>query len=283
MDGGEGNTSPPSFEPLRTSSSPPVDDTLEPDSEDELFINEGPSLDDDDSLGNGEEGFSNNFDENSTFLDDESTTYGSPGLREAFGEGFGGATEQENSLDLEPSRTGSADNSRKNKRKNFRPRNIIYSNNESDDGDGKVRERDNSPMDLSVASSRPNLDSDSESETGSAGTKPKTGGLSVVRPEILFGRKSPTSAQGPVDPSPLSLLSHLSSMSGALNPFMKEASSANTMKDAFREVLKLYGMSSELVDSITQQSEQKQGKEAILVYINQTKKVAFVQFFVFNL
>ena len=49
-------------------------------------------------------------------------------------------------------------NPRKNKRKNFRPRNIVYSTNESEDEE-KVGGGDNSPMDLSVV--RPNLDSDS--------------------------------------------------------------------------------------------------------------------------
>ena len=49
-------------------------------------------------------------------------------------------------------------NRRKNKRKNFRPRNIVYSTNESEDEE-KVGGGDNSPMDLSVV--RPNLDSDS--------------------------------------------------------------------------------------------------------------------------
>ena len=251
---GTRTTSPEGYEGTRPTSPAAVDETLEPDSEDELFINEGPSLDDEDSFPGAGEDYSANYDDNSTFLDDDETTYGSPGLREAFGEGFGATAELDNnSVDLEPSRAGSADQSRRNKRKNFRPRNIVYSTNDSD-GEEKGRTADNSPMDLSVAGGRPNLDSDSESETSGAGAgaKPKPGGLSVVRPEILFGRKTPTSTSIPTsNQSPLSLLSHLSGMSGGLNPFKTEDARTNTMKDAFREVLKLYGMSSEMADTIT--------------------------------
>ena len=231
----------------------PVDDTLEPDSEDELFINEGPNLEDEDSYPGGGQ-----YEDSSTFLDDEDTTYGSPGLREAFGDGFGaGSAEQDSSsVDLDSSRTGSADLSRKNKRKNFRPRNIIYSNNDSDGEEKTAGGQDNSPMDLSVAG-RPQLDSDSESETGQAAPKaPKIGGLSVVRPEILFGNnKPPTSEPATTEPNPLSILTALSGMSGLMNPFARrEEATAATMKDAFREVLKLYGMSSEMADTITQNS-----------------------------
>ena len=87
-------------------------------------------------------------------------------------------------------------------------------------------------MDLSVAASRPAAASDdSGSESGAAAAKPKIG-LSVVRPEILFGNRAATTAsppppeQPPPEPeqrerepeqhqSPLSLLS---SLSGILNP-----------------------------------------------------------------
>ena len=78
--------------------------------------------------------------------------------------------------DLEASRPGSADNSRKNKRKNFRPRNIVYSStNEGAEGGGgegieevvddeeiNEEERKNSPMDLSVSNRPQEFDSSSE-------------------------------------------------------------------------------------------------------------------------
>merc|ERR1719166_827590 len=64
--------------------SPAKDATLEPESDDELFINEGPSLDDDDdddddSFQEASGGFPrDNFDDSSAFIDEEDTTYGSP-------------------------------------------------------------------------------------------------------------------------------------------------------------------------------------------------------------
>ena len=70
------------------------------------------------------------------------------------------------------SRPGSADNSRKNKRKNFRPRNIVYDNTENGEDGGDIdidddkeegdEERKNSPMDLSVSNRPPDFDSSSE-------------------------------------------------------------------------------------------------------------------------
>lgn len=284
--------------------SPAKDATLEPESDDELFINEGPSLDDDDddddSFQETSGGFPrDNFDDNSTFIDEEDTTYGSPGLREAFSEGFSANHDQESLLDQEPSRSGSADNSRKNKRKQFRPRNIVYSLNEdSDNEDGSSQmhdqdnpalnlynrrshipqsERENSPMDLSVPP-RPDLESDSESESSQAAndqSKPKPGGLSVVRPEILFGdNKVPSSSasnnSSASDPSPLSLLSNLSGFPHGLNPLSHlrpdDDGTSNTMKDAFKEVLKLYGVSSDMAENIMQNtcSDQGQGRQVLL-------------------
>jgi hypothetical protein len=74
------------------------DDMLEPDSEDELFINEAPSLDDeeddedddDDVIRDNNDVIRDNDDVSSFMMEEEeedTTTYGSPGLREAFGEG----------------------------------------------------------------------------------------------------------------------------------------------------------------------------------------------------
>jgi hypothetical protein len=221
-----------------------------------------------------------------------------------------------NSLDLEASsRAGSADNSRRNKRKNFRPRNIVYSNNddsETDDnhhhtsaaavGTAAARSSDNttgnnSPMDLSVpatntaaedggSNARMDDHSDGSDSEGAAPTmaadrQQSRGGLSVVRPEILFGTQreammerrrqqeqeeeeddieapahsTPTSAAAGERPSPLSLLSTFAGMSGVLSPFFKsDDTTSHSMREAFREVLKLYGMSSEMADSIMQNS-----------------------------
>ena len=189
------------------------DTTLEPESDDDLFINEGPSLNDDDESDQETEDRENNdvFDESSNFVD-EDTTYGSPGLREAFNDGYGGGNHE--ASDQDASRSG-VDNGRKNKRKQFKPRNIVYSMN---DEEGKERrdsvtgsDRDNSPMDLSTVR---NQESDSEDteERQEESDKPKHGGLSVVRPEILFGDNKPVNSDGDSNsqPNPLSLLSNLS-------------------------------------------------------------------------
>ena len=132
-------------------------------------------------------------------------------------------------------------------------------------------------MDLSVPP-RPDLESDSESESSQAAndqSKPKPGGLSVVRPEILFGdNKVPSSSasnnSSASDPSPLSLLSNLSGLPQDLNPLSHLRSdddgTTNTMKDAFKEVLKLYGFPTDTMENIMQNpcSDQGQGKQVLL-------------------
>ena len=261
--------------------SPAKDETLEQESDDELFINEGPSLDDedDDMYHENSRAFPrDNFDESTNFVDEEDTTYGSPGLREAFNEGFGPSQD---------SRAGSADNGRKNKRKQFKPRNIIYSMNDDSDTDGVERkiarrnsnnsERENSPMDLSVgpAVSRPAPESDSDSESSQAAqenqSKPKPGGLSVVRPEILFGdNKVPSSSSATNAPSassdlnPLSLLSNLTGIPTGLNPLNSfksyDEGASNAMRDAFKEVLKLYGVSSDAAENLIANNDGRPGE-----------------------
>ena len=262
--------------------SPAKDETLEQESDDELFINEGPSLDDDDDDSYQEHTGPfprDTFDDSSNFVDEEETTYGSPGLREAFNEGYG-ANNQD--------RAGSADNGRKNKRKQFKPRNIIYSMNEESEEAGRGRhshnsERENSPMDLSVGPGpgQPSQESDSDSESSQAAgqedqTKPKPGGLSVVRPEILFGNNrvapppppsslSQTSG-GSTDVNPLSLLSNLTGIPAGLNPLSSfksyDEGTSNAMRDAFKEVLKLYGVSSDAAENLMANNDQSRpGKQ----------------------
>ena len=135
---------------------PAKDATLEPESDDELFINETPALDDEDDDSYQDMSTSEfpreHFDDSSNFVDEEDTTYGSPGLREAFGEGYGAGGGH---LDPQQERAGSADPGRRNKRKQMKPRNIVYSLAEDTEQQRAVsaaseRDRDNSPMDLSV-------------------------------------------------------------------------------------------------------------------------------------
>ena len=90
------------------------DDTLEPDSEDELFINEAPSLDDDEDDEEEEEDSSfqegrgggdvvrDNDDDVSNFMmeedEEDTTTYGSPGVREE--EAASGPTQDQDTSSL---------------------------------------------------------------------------------------------------------------------------------------------------------------------------------------
>ena len=252
--------------------SPAKDATLEPESDDELFMNDGPSLDDDDEDDSFQEtsaGFpqESHFDDSSNFVDDnDDTTFGSPGLREAFTEGFNGAADPENLMDpAEPSsRTGSADTSRRNRRKQFKPRSIVSRLEDESEAEGEKAlvggeesplsdyrrsllpgsgEREGSPMDLSAPRAA-EAESDSGSESSQAAQPARRGGLSLVRPEILFGDSKPASSAMDdrlesnrnsteesvpgIQPSPLSLLSSLSDLApkgdGSVNAM------ANTMK-----------------------------------------------------
>ena len=270
-------------------------------------MNDGPSLDDDDEEDSFQEtsaGFpqESHFDDSSNFVDEnDDTTFGSPGLQEAFTDGFNGATDSEN-LMMDPaepsSRTGSADTSRRNRRKQFKPRSIVSRLEDESEVEGEKPviggeesplsdyrrsllpgQRDGSPMDLSAPRAT-EAESDSGSESGQAAQPARRGGLSLVRPEILFGENKPASlserleeensheepSTPEVQPSPLSLLSSLSDLApkgdGSVNAM------ANTMKvtnqlqhhgnsfdslfpqDAFREVLKLYGVSSDVAENI---------------------------------
>ena len=125
-------------------------------------------------------------------------------------------------------------------------------------------DRESSPMDLSAPRA-----AEGESGSGSESSQtiqPARPGLSLVRPEILFGNGKPAASDNGMEiaetqPSPLSLLSSLSDLApkpdGSLNTM------ANTMKDAFKEVLKLYGVSSDMAENIMSggqaQGEREQG------------------------
>ena len=244
------------------------DATLEPESDDELFINEGPALGDDSDQETSECFPRDNFDDSSNFVDEEENTYGSPSLRDAF-----------INQDQDPSRSGSTDNGRKNKRKQMKPRNIVYSmkDNDSDNEGGQAPERENSPMDLSVAprpdqGQRRESDSDSEgsqaaNQVTSASSKPKPGGLSVVRPEILFGdnRAPPSGASNNSSDSqtnPLSLLSNLTGFPPGLNLLnnLKMLEEGAGIKNEFKDLLKLFGVSSDVAENLNPNTEQRQGK-----------------------
>ena len=106
-------------------------------------------------------------------------------------------------------------------------------------------------------------------------------GLSVVRPEVLFGENnsssvtsgSPTSSPGITGPptSQASLfggaafppaLMPLLGLPGAASKTSPAAglASSDAMKDAFQEVLKLYGVPSELAEAIAKNAQNTQGK-----------------------
>ena len=250
------------------------DATLEPESDDELFINEGPALGDDSDQETSECFPRDNFDDSSNFVDEEENAYDSPGLRDAFSEGYAGANQ-----DQDASRSGSTENGRKNKRKQMKPRNIVYSMNDNCDSDnegGQAPERENSPMDLSVAPSQRVAESDSDSESSQAAnmvtnteasSKPRPGGLSVVRPEILFGdTRAPSSGasnnSSDSQTNPLSLLSNLTGFPPGLNLLnnLKMLEEGTGIKNEFKDLLKLFGVSSEVAENLIPNTEQRQGK-----------------------
>ena len=187
--------------------------------------------------------------------------------------------------------------SRKNKRKNFKPRNIL-----SDTSAAKValninknknllpQKRDNSPMDLSVQGANgvdlidgESDDQDSNDDTPSEGADPPGGGLgmnpsaglSVVRPEVLFGQAPGLmGAAGGMGLDPkLGLMQGVGAGGPPLPPFLapflaasREAQSgAPSMKEAFQEVLKLFGLPPELAEVFArnaQAMQQQQQQEA---------------------
>ena len=144
--------------------------------------------------------------------------------------------------------------SRKNKRKNFKPRNIQVNVDDHNDDEGATPASP-APMDLSKTM---------EGEEG----KP----LSVVRPEVLFGHDSSSPVSSPRPPSPPAaqpapVPNPGLAMAAGLLPFFNPAgvgggadAAQNTMKDAFQEVLKLYGVPSELAEAIAKNAQAAQGK-----------------------
>lgn len=223
----------------------------EDESDDELFLDPPPALDDDEDddeeLDEDDSSRPAMAEEsNSTLIGMGDGTYGSPRLREVFADNDSFADDDETGSGSKPSSV-----SRRNKRKNFKPRNIVAVEEDtpaSEQPEPEVPsdealnlsaelpnhrksllprklEKESSPMDLSVAS---------EDEP------PK---LSVVRPEILFGERGNDKLNGGGD------LSRLSSMlSGRPNP-------SDTMRDAFQEVLKLYGVPSDLAETIAKNAQ----------------------------
>ena len=114
-------------------------------------------------------------------------------------------------------------------------------------------------------------DSDSEgSQAANIQSKPKPGGLSVVRPEILFGDSKVPSSSASNNSSasqinPLSLLSNLTGFPPGLNLLNNlkslEEGSGNSMKDEFKEMLKLFGVSPEVAENLLPSGEQRQGEQ----------------------
>jgi hypothetical protein len=222
---------------------------------------------------------------------DGDVTLGSPGLRRAFRD-----EEEDSEDDVAQTQASNvaAVRSRRNKRKNFRPRNIVYNategesetgngnnnNNEDEDeeeddsgssglplnlsaGSGidlaaglaglrktlmpRKSEAASSPIDLSVPSSHFQRFGD---------TDKRAGNLSVVRPEILFGagsRFNPPGLLGDMLPQipmpPMQFGPSLAALAAAASASERQAA-AVSMKEAFQEVLKLYGVPLELAEAI---------------------------------
>ena len=227
---------------------------------------------------------------------DGDVTLGSPGLQRAFRD------EEEDSEDdvVQTQATNvAAVRSRRNKRKNFRPRNIVYNatEGESETGNGNNNNNDDEDEeeDDSGSSGLPlNLSSGSgiDLQSGLAGLRmslmprkteaasspidlsvpsshfqrfeeadKRGGNLSVVRPEILFGagnRFNPpvSSSHGilgdmlpQIPMPPMQFGPSLAALAAAASASERQAA-AQSMKEAFQEVLKLYGVPLELAEAI---------------------------------
>ena len=91
-----------------------------------------------------------------------------------------------------------------------------------------------------------------------------------MRPEILFGdSKVPSSSasnhSSASQINPLSLLSNLTGFPPGLNLLNNlkslEEGSGNSMKDEFKEMLKLFGVSPEVAENLLPSGEQRQGEQ----------------------
>ena len=165
----------------------------------------------------------------------------------------------------------------RNKRKNFKPRNIIYEQEQQLIQQQLIQQNQMEPkkiespmdlsnaLDLSINNGHQSENSDDEEESREAnqphprlqmppGPIP---GLSVVRPEVLFGQanKMPPGAGGPIPPF--------------LAPFLAasraEGANGPSIKDAFQEVLKIFGFPPELAEVFAKNAQalqQSQGSNS---------------------
>jgi hypothetical protein len=240
--------------------------------------------------------------------EDPEGTYGSPGLRQVFAthvmdededtkEESSALTDQEQPRDSPISNS----NSRRNKRKNFKPRNIVSEAAEAaarqqiqlqqqnnagglnlSNVDPRIRSLmprklgdNSSPMDLSVQGANGNedgiedLEDDEDEEDKDSASLQDTSspGLSVVRPEILFGDSkhfpfSQSQMQMQMQQQQLqqqqSQLHQMPAIPPFLAPFLAASRGGPSMKDAFQEVLKLFGFTPELAEAFAKNAQAAQ-------------------------
>ena len=169
---------------------------------------------------------------------------------------------------------------------NYQQGNVDSNYNHEDEGDDETmvhgENKGRSSMQLLV-------DENSDEERGENNDNKRESsqsskGLSLVRPEVLFGENnsssvtsaSPTSSPGLSQVPPASHSSPFGSAAfpPGLMPFLGVPGtttksltaaglpSSEAMKDAFQEVLKLYGVPSELAEAIAKNAQKKQGKKS---------------------
>ena len=217
-----------------------LDDDCEDDDEGET--EELAELEENDSLMNEQAG-------QDSLIEDSECTFGSPaGLRQDVMDEDDDTKEESSALNNHSSPK------LRNKRKNFKPRNIIN--------------KKDSPMDLSVQGAASNGDrnnsdvddmddEESDSQPAAAVTSSAmASGLSVVRPEVLFGQEGM--------PMPVKMPTVVPPMAGAmLAPFLAASASGGqaSMKDAFQEVLKLFGFPPELAEVFAKNAQALQQQQ----------------------
>lgn len=196
------------------------------------------------------------------------------------------------------SKSGTPDlslSTKRNKRKNFKPRNINFGG-ENGEADGvgsnssnNCDNNDDNPLNLShddgamqsiLASQRKSLMPRKVTEETT--TMPATSsamdlttskqGLFLVKPEVLFGNKEeedePAAAAAPMTTAAMSFPPFLSpgfaaAMAAASGNKSAAIPSAEgiAMKNAFQEVLKLYGVPAEIAEAIAKNAQNAQGKQ----------------------
>ena len=169
---------------------------------------------------------------------------------------------------------------------NYQQGNVDSNYNHEDEGDDEtmVRGENKGRSSMQLLVDENSDEERGENDDNKRESSQSSKGLSLVRPEVLFGENnsssvtsaSPTSSPGLSQVPPASHSSPFGSAAfpPGLMPFLGVPGtttksltaaglpSSEAMKDAFQEVLKLYGVPSELAEAIAKNAQNTQGKKS---------------------